>query len=278
MFSRLKIPLFVLIVMFFFLSGMVTQKHYGIGNILVMLDSDYVSPDKIEWLHNSHRGNLNIYILAGQSNMEGDGDTNPYLHFKNQHKIYVFDESYKWKPGKEPVRSKFGPSISFASTILEQDSTKAVGIINVARGGTSIQDWSKDFADNSLYQSTVKRAKAASTQGEIKGILFFQGEKDADRDSTGNFRDWNVKFEAFIKDIREDLGIDSLPVVYAQIGKGDHPIWQEVKRSQEKVNAPYTDMIKTDDLDYRDGSIHFNTEGYVEIGKRFGQKLIELSN
>jgi len=273
----LKLPFLILFMLGMFLTGMVTQKHYGLGNVLAMLDTDYVSPDKMEWLKEEHRGYLDIFILAGQSNMEGDGKLTPDLHFENQDKIYVFDEQYKWKLGEAQLKNNFGPSISFASTILESSGAKAVGIINVARGGTRLREWTKEYADNSLYQLTLKRALAASTQGEIKGLLFFQGEKDADMDSSGNFQDWHEVFEGFINDLRYDLKLDSLPVIYAQIGKGDQPLWVEVKKSQEKVQVPFTEMIQTDDLDYKDGSVHFNTIGYIEIGKRFGQKYLELS-
>jgi len=276
MFRFLKFPLLILLIPGIFLIGMVTQKHYGLGNLLALLDKNYVSPDKLEWLQEAHRGNLDIFILAGQSNMEGDGKLKPFFHFENEDRIYVFDERFKWILGAGPLKSKFGPSFSFASTILESTDSKAVGIVNVARGGTGIGEWSKDYADNSLYQVTLKRALAASTQGQIKGLLFFQGEKDADIDSTGHFQDWHEVFEGFISDIRNDLKLDSLPVIYAQIGKGDRDLWNEVKRSQEKVEAPFTMMIRTDDLDYKEGSVHFNTESYIEIGKRFGHTYKNL--
>ena len=278
MFRFLKLPLLGLLMIGIFLIGMVTQKHYGLGNVLARLDKNYVSPDKIEWIQEDHRGHLDIFILAGQSNMEGDGELNPYFHFENQDRIYVFDERFKWNIGKGPLKSKFGPSISFASTILESTSSQAVGIVNVARGGTALRHWTKDYADNSLYQNTLKRALAASTQGQIKGLLFFQGEKDADMDSSGHFQDWHEVFEIFVADLRKDLKLDSLPVIYAQIGKGNHPLWEEVKNSQEKVGLPFAGMIRTDDLDYKEGSIHFNSEGYIEIGKRFAHTYIDLVN
>lgn len=279
MFKLLKLTLIFIFLLGIFFTGMITQKYYGLGNLLAVLDSDYVSPERKEWVQEDHRGNLDIFILAGQSNMEGDGELSPHIHFDNLNRIYLFDEQYKWKPAHGILKSKFGPSISFASTILEtHKNTTAVGIVNVARGGTGLKEWTKNYADNSLYQTTIKRALAASTQGQIKGLLFFQGEKDADRDSTGHYQDWHIVFEDFVEDIRNDLGLEQLPVVYAQIGKGDHPLWNEVKNSQKKVRVPFSGMIQVDDLDYREGSIHFNSEGYIEIGKRFGHKWLELSN
>jgi hypothetical protein len=38
----------------------------------------------------------------------------------------------------------------------------------------------------------LKRALAASPQGEIKGLLFFQGENDSEGKSTDHFNDWDI--------------------------------------------------------------------------------------
>jgi hypothetical protein len=35
-------------------------------------------------------------------------------------------------------------------------------------------------------------------------------------------------------------------------------------------------MIKTDDLDYQKGQVHFTTDSYLEIGKRFADKEMNL--
>jgi hypothetical protein len=73
-----------------------------------------------------------------------------------------------------------------------------------------------------------------------------------------------------VKNIRHDLGNDSLPVIFAQIGKGKSINWEKVKKCQEKVRLKNVYMIKTDDLNYQSGvDPHFTTESYIEIGKRF---------
>ncbi len=257
-----------------FLSGMITQKYYGLGNILTKLNPNYISPSKIEFLKKEDQGRISIYILAGQSNMEGDGEFAELTPFVTKNQIYVFDENYKWIIGKEPVRAKVGPSISFASEI-SNNTEEIVGIINVAVGGTNIEQWSKSYKDNSLYQKMLKRVLASSTQGEIKGLLFYQGENDAEGDDADHIDDWNIEFEKFVKNLREDLKNDSLPVVFAQIGKGNGENWNKVKFSQEKVNLFNVEMIKTDDIDKKESSVHYNTSGYVEIGRRFAQKYIE---
>lgn len=114
----------------------------------------------------------------------------------------------------------------------------------------------------------LKRALAASPAGEIKGLLFFQGENDSEGKNTDHFNDWDIKFEQFVKEVRHDLGNDSLPVIFAQIGKGNSINWEKVKKCQGKVQLKNVYMIKTDDLNYAKAP-HFTTESYIEIGKRF---------
>jgi len=265
----------IIIVISIFVCGIFTQKYYGLGNILEELNPNYINQSKTEYLKKEHQGKISIYILAGQSNMEGHGELKELTPFDTQNKVYVFDENYKWIIGKEPVRAKVGPSIAFASEISKKTG-EIVGIINVAVGGTNIEQWLKSKADNSLYQRLLKRALASSAQGEIKGLLFYQGESDAEGDNTGHIDDWNVEFEKFVKKIRKDLKNDSLPIVFAQIGKGNEINWKRVKASQEKVNLVNVIMIKTEDIEKNGSNIHYNTKGYIEIGKRFADKYIEV--
>jgi hypothetical protein len=122
----------------------------------------------------------------------------------------------------------------------------------------------------------IKKALAASSQGRIEGLLFFQGENDTEGDSTDHYNDWDLMFEKFVNDVRMDLNNDSLPVIFAQIGKGENKLLLKVKERQAAVHINHVIMIKTDDLDYQKDDIpHYTTEGYIEIGRRFGEAWLE---
>jgi hypothetical protein len=269
-----KILLIVLVFLIVFVSGMVMQKKYGLGNIIKELDSRYVPENKIEVIPEKYEGKLSIFVLAGQSNMEGMRDINDYPSIDTRGKVFVFNDKYRWAIGKEPVREKVGPSISFAADILKKFPDKIIGIVNVAHGDVNIGQWEKNFADTSLYQIMIKRALAASAQGKIEGILFYQGEGDAEGKIDDHYDDWDIQFEKFVKDLRHDLHNDSLPVVFAQIGKGSNAYWLKVKKCQERVHLNHVSMIKTDDIKNLDNSVHFSSDGYVEIGKRFAEKFM----
>jgi hypothetical protein len=265
----LRTLLSALLILAVFIGGMITQKNYGIGNILNLINPVRVSERKTEVIPAQLAGGLDIFILAGQSNMQGKGLESEYSLLPPPDSVFVFTEHYAWQRGKEPVNDGIGPSISFASELLKAKRQPPIGLVNVAEGGTNIGQWSKSTGDKSLYQRLLKRALAASTQGHIKGVLFMQGENDAEGDSTDHYTDWDVQFEKFVTDLRHDLNNDSLPIVFGQLGKGTKPYWVQIKACQQRVNLPLVAMIKTDDLAYQDTSVHYTTQGYIELGKRF---------
>jgi hypothetical protein len=135
----IKLILLILLLLVIFFSGIITQKKYGIGNIIKKLNPSYVPADKQEIIKKDQQGKLSIFILAGQSNMEGSGDINDYKPIDTQGRIYVFNENFNWIAGKEPVRGGVGPSISFAAEIINKFPNKNIGLVNVARGETNIQ-------------------------------------------------------------------------------------------------------------------------------------------
>ena len=51
-----------------------------------------------------------------------------------------------------------------------------------------------------------------------------------------------------------------------------------VMEAQQRAAAelPNTYMITTEGIAKRDDNLHYNTEGQIELGRRFGEKLVEL--
>jgi hypothetical protein len=120
--------------------------------------------------------------------------------------------------------------------------------------------------------------------GQLSGLLFFQGEQDAVDliqypQPEPHSRDWAQLFSTFISDFRGDVGRPDLPVIFAQIGPDpasmDLPNWNLIKEQQDSVALPMTTMIITDDLSLMDG-VHFTTDSYRIIGKRFAEAYWEL--
>ena len=149
-----------------------------------------------------------IWILAGQSNMEGCGmlvgaeTPSPLVHvYEINEKWGIAEEPLHWLgespravhhvlaglPGVPEViqprdyrRDKgSGCGLTFAKTRLDRTGVP-VGLVASAHGGTSMQQWDpalRDQGGNSLYGATVERFRAVG--GSVAGILWYQGESDA---------------------------------------------------------------------------------------------------
>lgn len=288
--------------------GIVVQRFMGLGNILRSVGVAYPTRTALAGsnefpgmeIPKEHQGQMHLFILAGQSNMVGwspipEGErTDP--------RIYVFGKDYRWKIADHPIEDAsnqvdmvsenriagFGPGMDFAFGSLERHPDTVIGLIPCAKNASGIIQWQRNLSDRSLYGSCLKRARAASPMGEIAGILFFQGETEAQDpvlypEPEPQPFEWADLFTAFITDFRSDLNEPELPVIFAQIGANpeskDFPNWQVVQEQQSSIDLPMTAMITTDDLPLLDG-VHFTTESYRTIGRRLADAywdLVELT-
>jgi hypothetical protein len=248
-------------------------------------------------LPEAFQGRVALFILAGQSNMTGFGElaaADPPAHPR----AFAFGNDYRWRPAREPIDDPreqvdevsldqvvgVGPGSAFAHALLERDAELVVGLIPCAKAGSSIGEWQRNLDDAKLYGSCLKRARAASVTGEIRGFLFFQGEADALDPGRNPLQtplpdDWNYKFSALISDVRRDLNRPELPVVFAQIGSTTNPSlypnWRVVQGQQWGVRLAAVAMVATSDLPLQD-DVHFTAASYRVIGQRFADAWLRL--
>lgn len=245
------------------------------------------------------QGKISLYVLAGQSNMAGRGPLDAES-LTTHPQVFVFGNDYRWHLAKDPLDSiegqvdpisqegkapGVGPGMTFASALLKHDADAVIGLIPCAKGGTTIQEWQRNLSENSLYGSCLKRLRAASLMGHLKGMLFFQGEADAlDQKQFSHLslspQQWSKKFEKFVENFRLDTKQENLPIVFAQIGSHDAPDllteWEAIKKQQENIKLPHVSMITTDDLALQD-YVHYTTKSYRTIGQRFANAYIKLT-
>lgn len=243
-------------------------------------------------------GKLSLFILVGQSNMSGRGEL-PETPQEINPRVFVFGNDYKWHHAAEPIDSPidqvdavsidadagYSLATSFANALLEKDPQLIIGFIPCAAGGSSIQKWQRNLSEQSLYGSCLKRAKAASTVGKITGLLFCQGPADA-RDpkkypsKQGSPFKWKKKFTQFVEDIRIDLGIHDLPIVFSQMGSSTHPegwlYWDDVKKQQAEVSLPNTIMTTEEGLPLSE-AVHLTKQGYDTLGRRYAEAFWNLT-
>ena len=199
-------------------------------------------PYEIDGIHDVLVGDL--WVLAGQSNMEGVGDLVdvetplPFVHsYQSRERWAVAEEPLHWlgeSPqlvhhklgGREQVPDEPDPrdigrikgaglGLTFAKTRYAQTGIP-VGLIPSAHGGTSMQQWDparKGEGGGSLYGATLSRFQ--STGGKVAGILWYQGESDANPNDLPLYKDRMTKL---VQSFRADFGQPNLPFYIVQIG------------------------------------------------------------
>lgn len=244
-----------------------------------------------------------LWVLAGQSNMEGVGDLvnveppNGLVHSFDMTDRWVLAEEplhtlasavdpVHWRPNENKVRERYqgerlekfvaarrkgaGLGLPFAVEMVRRTGVP-VGLLPCAHGGTSMDQWNPDLRDKggeSLYGSTIRRVKAAG--GKVTGILWYQGESDANPKAAPVFRE---KFERLVAAFRSDIGQPDLPFYYVQIGRHVNNAnvneWnhvQEMQRQAEKT-IPRSGMVTAVDLTLDDG-IHVGVKDLKLLGRR----------
>jgi hypothetical protein len=242
---KVKLIPFVGIVLALFIGvtfGVALQKHYGVGDMFDVLGVNHrpfpapTTLDVEDSIPEEFQGKLSLFILAGQSNIAGRGKV-PKSGQNANSRVYVFGNDYRWRIAVEPIDNPsnqvdkvskdpdagFSPALAFATSLLERRPDMVIGLIPCARGGSSIYQWRRSLSENTLYGSCLKRVRAASTVGNVAGVLFFQGEADAIapelyQETVLLPNEWGDRFAVLVNNWRGDLGLPELPVVFAQIG------------------------------------------------------------
>ncbi|MCS7024763.1 MAG: sialate O-acetylesterase [Bryobacteraceae bacterium] len=244
-----------------------------------------------------------LWVLAGQSNMEGYGDL---IDVEQPHGlVHSFDMTDRWVLAEEPLhllvnaadrvhwrlnaqkqpeklegqalasylrnrKKGAGLGLPFATAMVKRTGVP-VGLIPCAHGGTSMDQWSpelRDKAGDSLYGATIRRIRAVG--GKVRGILWYQGESDANPRLAPQFQE---KFERLVAAFRADTAQPQLPFYYVQIGRfiNDSNIdaWnlvQEMQRQAESRLAP-GGMVAAVDTSL-DDLIHVSTGDLKRLGIR----------
>ncbi|MFV0590365.1 MAG: sialate O-acetylesterase [Draconibacterium sp.] len=223
---------------------------------------------------------LDIYLLIGQSNMAGraafdenctDTLTNVFL--------FVGNPNHEWEGAAVPLNKystvrkeidmqKLNMGYSFAKTMHEFDPDKPIGLVVNARGGTSIDLW---MPGQELYNEAVKRAKAAMKYGELKGILWHQGESDALK-----YELYMPKLLELVRSLRNDLGNAELPFVAGQLSM-DRPARKNFNDMilTLPANLANTAVVLSDSTSTIDNT-HFDTQSQYLLGVRYANKMKKL--
>ena len=261
---------------------------------------------------------LDVWILAGQSNMDGIGLLSEAL--QPDERVFAFTSAGVWETATDPLVRHWesftranrlpyeewlaamksenpeqyeravkaqstngaGLGISFGKAMADATG-KPVGLIPASHGGTSLTQWSyedKAKGDESLYGALLERVRRAG--GNLRGVLWYQGESDAGLADT-----YGTRFERWLAELRGDLCNPTLPLVAVQLGRctlydaankqevGRN--WDLVRRAQYELpdTVPNTGVTSAIDLGLSD-AIHLSASAQIRLGKRMARCMLGI--
>ena len=251
-----------------------------------------------------------VWILAGQSNMQGCGYF-PGKPIDDDPLVRAFYMDDRWGVARDPVHQlhdaidpvhsriwgrrpalqpKFrgvGPGVAFAQRLRELTGVPQ-GIIACAHGGTRIEQWLPDDEaegrekGSTLYGAMMGRIDRNYPLRRVAGLFWFQGCNDAVEEFVPEFR---ARTERFFKTLRTDLGRPSLPIVMAQIGRyiadvndPANELWSRIREEQRllSLSASGVAFVPTIDLELDEG-VHLSGGAQYEVGRRAAEAAFALS-
>lgn len=250
--------------------------------------------------------NFYIFLCFGQSNMEGaarpeaEDLQSPGPRFLLLPAVDDPQRGRKmgeWCEASAPLcRPNTGltPADWFGRTMIETlPKHVRVGVIHVAIGGIRIEGfmpseikeyvktapgWMKGMLEaygNNPYERLVTLARKAQQDGVIKGVLMHQGESN-----TGD-PEWANKVQQVYDQLLGDLQLkpEEVPLLAGEVvqANGEGQCIAMNKQIRELPKTLHTaQVISSTGCSNGPDKLHFDAAGYRELGRRYGEKMLQL--
>jgi hypothetical protein len=251
---------------------------------------------------------IKVFLLAGQSNMEGRADGNK-LTPQDRERLGKAQRRVQLAFNYEPIRALdvakpsaeiaeiykrdliFGPELFFGITLSEAWPQEKILLIKRAEGGTSLHgcwnpDWRADKATAmgesgkpKLYSALTAYVKQelsgyGEDEYEICAMLWVQGESDAGNETAA--AEYGNNLGNLVERIRHDVGRKTLPFLLFQVGHGK--VVEGMRRTAREVPnvtlIPQSlDPVSLDFYEKMENG-HYNHEGMRKLGHRFAELFL----
>lgn len=242
-----------------------------------------------------------VWIAAGQSNMQGCGVATEWLPKVDEVRAFMMDDA--WRVARDPIHNMWacidqvhvdisgrqqkpanrkwgvGPAVAFAQEMRRLTKVPQ-GVLACGHGGTSMAQWDpekKSLGSKSLYGATCRRL--AKNGGKVAGVIWYQGESDADRVASAVYTE---KMKALIAAFRRDAGDPELPFALVQIsrvvtGGWDTFGWESIREQERRLPSlvPNVATVPAIDLEMED-LIHVSGPEHTRLGKRLAGAMAAM--
>lgn len=254
----------------------------GLLLVLVVLTStDFSSPVQAEEFVPPKKP-FHIYLLMGQSNMAGRGKMIPSDKLAHP-RVFKLDKQNRWVPATAPLHfdkptiAGYGIGNAFGKILADANPKARIGLVPCAFGGTPLKRWVKG---GDLYANAIKRAKIAMKHGELKGMIWHQGESDSRSVETAS--SYGKRLAGMIRNLRKDLDVDHLPVVIGELGEFLNPkrlphfrtVNRQIRSIPEMVAN--TAVVPAKGLKPKKDGVHFDRASLKIFGSRYAEIMQRL--
>ena len=248
---------------------------------------------------------IKVFILAGQSNMEGRADGNK-LNDEDRERLEKVQDRVQLafnnvpprplnvvKPSDEIARIYerdliFGPELFFGIAMAEAWPEDRILLIKLSAGGTSLHgawnpNWQHDKAalmeeenNAQLYGALTEYVDEILSgyepdEYELGAMLWVQGESDGSNKTAAAAYGDNLAM--LVSKIRQDLNREELPFIMFQVGR--NKVVEGMRRVSRDVPGvtliPQSqDPISLDFYEKMENG-HYNYAGMKKLGTRFAQ-------
>ena len=225
---------------------------------------------------------LDVFLLIGQSNMAGRGLMDEVAPLADP-RVSMFRDG-NWQQAEEPLhtdkpeRAGVGLASGFALELLRHAPDKPIGLVPCAVGGTPLSRWVPGM---DLYETAVEVSKQALANGTLKGMLWHQGESDAN--DTDLAHSYSTRFQDMVRGFRTEFAAE-VPVIAGELG---------TFLANEERPRPYVELINAQLRDLQGAlpahgfaesggltdlgdHVHFDAKSLREFGVRYAQKYLQL--
>ena len=246
-----------------------------------------------------------VWIAAGQSNMQGCGHLNQPLKPVSAVRAFYMDDH--WAVARDPIHNLWDaidpvhallcggsnhlkppanwgtcPAVSFAQELYAETGVPQ-GVLACAHGGTSMTQWDPAAAaeqgNRCLYGALLRRLR--KNGGRVAGMIWYQGCSDANPDAAPRYTE---RTAALVAALRRDTGDARLPVVIVQISRvvgwpaDTAAPWNSVQEQQRRLPESLRRLAVVPAIDLPlDDAIHISEAGQVRLGLRLAGAMRALT-
>lgn len=235
---------------------------------------------------------FDIYLLIGQSNMAGRGSFEPDDTIEPIDGVWLLDSAGAVVPATPPLNrfssirkdislQGYNPGVEFSRLMHSRTGRPVLLVVN-ARGGSHIRQW-QPGASAGYFNEAVRRTRQAMKFGNLKAILWHQGETDIQKHTP----DYPVLFNVMISELKKELGVGDLHVVLGQVGQWGWADREDIDRFNDSIlpatieMVPNSEYVSSDALRRRykdkESDPHFGREAQRRLGRRYADALTPMT-